>query len=254
MELLWQTTGTTSGVYAIVALAAFAGALIQGKTGLGFPYLLSPVAGLVAPHLLPATVMMLALVVNSDVAWRHWRDVPPKEVALVTVGRFFGTFAAGYLVSILALEVFQAVLGSLMLLAIGLSVAGVSARLTHRNLVLAGIGAGFVGTITTIGGVIVALLYINESSARIKGILGTTLVIGGVLAVSALALFGKAGLADAVYALAMAPPVVLGLLAARLWRGMSADHSVRRAVMIISALASAALVAKALYSIVRMAM
>lgn len=247
--MVWQITGMSPGAYAVIAVAAFFGALIQGKSGLGFPYLLSPVAGLVAPQLLPATVMMLAVVVNLDVAGRHWRAVDVKEFTLISVGRLLGTVVAGYLVSILAVELFQVVLGTLMLSAIALSVAGFSVALSDRNLFMAGIGAGFVGTITTIGGVIVAILYINESPQRIKGILGTTLVIGGLFAVGVLAYFGEAGIVHLIYAAAVAPPVLLGLGAARLWTGMANDHAIRRAVLIISALASGALVVKAGYAL-----
>lgn len=249
MSLLWEVAGITPGIYAIVAVAAFFGALIQGKTGLGFPYLLAPVAGLAAPHLLPATVLLLALLVNCDLAWRHWRDVPAREIGLVSFGRLIGTIAAGYLISMMAVELFQAVLGTLMLLVIVLSIAGITARLTTRNMLLAGIGAGFFGTITTIGGVIVALLYINQGSGRIKGILGTTLVIGGLMALATLAYFGRAGPGDLLYAAALAPPVVAGLLIARSWKGMGDDDSIRRAVLLISALASGALVIKAVHSL-----
>src|ERR1017187_5020702 len=74
---------------AVVALAGF----VQGSTGVGFALIVAPVLGLVAPELLPVTVLVLMLPLNIYVAWRERAALDLRSGAWITAGRLAGTFA-----------------------------------------------------------------------------------------------------------------------------------------------------------------
>ena len=76
-----------------LSVVAFGAAFLQGAIGIGFALILAPVLGLVAPWMLPVTLLVLMLPLNGLVAWRERASVDWRGAGWITLGRFAGTFA-----------------------------------------------------------------------------------------------------------------------------------------------------------------
>ena len=95
---------TWTALAAMSAIVVFAG-FVQGSTGVGFALVVAPVLGLVAPQMLPVTVLILMLPLNIYVAWRERVALDFRSGAWVTAGRFAGTFAGLWVLVALATTV-----------------------------------------------------------------------------------------------------------------------------------------------------
>ena len=75
----------------LVSVAVFAGAFVQGATGVGFALIAAPVIGIVRPDLLPVCVLLLMLPLNAYIAWRERAAIDRRGAAWITAGRLVGT-------------------------------------------------------------------------------------------------------------------------------------------------------------------
>ena len=92
----------TLGLILGLSVVAFAAAFLQGAIGIGFALILAPVLGLVAPWMLPVTLLVLMLPLNGLVAWRERAAVDWSGAGWITAGRFAGTFAGLWLLAVLS--------------------------------------------------------------------------------------------------------------------------------------------------------
>lgn len=77
---------------ALLGLGVTVGAFVQGAIGVGFALVVAPLTSLLAPALLPATVLLLMLPLNGLVIWREPGRVEMRSASLVTAGRVAGAF------------------------------------------------------------------------------------------------------------------------------------------------------------------
>ena len=73
--------------FVVVAMALFAGAIVQGSLGFGMVLVMFPVLVIAEPELLPQTRLIVALPMMLGLAWRHRGGAVWREVGLVTLGR-----------------------------------------------------------------------------------------------------------------------------------------------------------------------
>lgn len=156
----------TAGQYVIALAAVGIGALAQGSVGFGFGMLAAPILAIVDERLIPGTVLVLGLTAAIFVAWHErgaldwigirWRwsvgcSAPERAV---------------YVVSRLDQDELAVALGAFILVAVVMSVAGWHVQPTSATLVGAGALSGLMGTITSIGGPPMALVYQREQASR----------------------------------------------------------------------------------------
>ena len=203
---------TTAGY--VVALGAVAvGALTQGALGFGFGMLAAPVLALVDDELVPGAVLVLGVTVAATVAWQERGALDWLGIKWALVGRVLGTFVAVAAVSHLDRDQLAIALGVFVLAAVALSIVGWRIRPSPRTLVGAGAMSGMMGTLTSIGGPPMALVYQREQAARLRSTLAGFFLFGASLAVVSLAISGQFGARQLVDGLTLLPGLVVGLAA-----------------------------------------
>src|SRR5690606_14428942 len=113
--------------------------------------------------------------------WTTWNDrhgIDRKVLKAAVAGRLLGTPPAALLVGTASAATFDLVFGTLVLLAIGISLWHSNLRPTPKAVFFATIAAGFMGTISGIGGPPQALVYQNASGAELRGNLSVLFMIG----------------------------------------------------------------------------
>jgi uncharacterized membrane protein YfcA len=223
------------------------GSLLQGSIGFGLAVVAAPILLLIDPRFVPAPMMLAAVFLVILIALRERRDVIVRDVALATVGRIIGTLPAAYALTILPAKIYEMVFAGLILLAVGLSAFGWHTRRTALNVVIAAILSGFIGTISSVGGPALAMMYQHESGPRIRGTISAIFTIGTTISLAALWWVGRFGAVELTLGLSLLPGVLAGFVLSRYTARRLDRAHIRPAVLAISAFSAVVVALRALW-------
>jgi uncharacterized membrane protein YfcA len=223
-----------------------AGACLQGAVGFGSNLIAAPLLLLLDESFVPAPVVIGSLVLNLLMIRREGADHFDPTVNAAMIGMVPGTVVAGVVLSSLPERELSLLFAALVLLAVGVTATGWHVRTTAAALTTAGVAAGFMGTISGIGGPPIALVYQRHRGPVLRATLARFFLIAAVVSVVALALAGKIGTDHAIAVSVVIPASIAGFavsgpLARRLDRG-----SIRPYVLGLSALAALAVLLREL--------
>lgn len=200
----------TIAAYAVVAVALAVAACAHGALGFGLGTIGAPVLALVDGDLVPGPLLCVGLVLTILVAGRERGALDLRGVRWAIVGRVPGTVAGAVAVALLPERWLIVVFALLVLAGVVLSVAGLHVHPTPRATFGAGAASGFMGTVTSVGGPAMALLYQREDGARLRSTLAAFFVFGAALSLATLAATGALGTREVVLGVAMVPPTLAG--------------------------------------------
>ncbi|MCG8588352.1 MAG: sulfite exporter TauE/SafE family protein [Proteobacteria bacterium] len=231
---------------AILVLAiATAGAAVQSAAGFGLALVSAPVLLLVHAPLVPGPLLASSLVLTGLMAHRDRAHIDLGGMATALLGRIGGTALAALFLVWASPDVFDLVFAAMVLAAVVLSLAGLRVRPTTGTTAVAGALAGLMGTISSIGGPPMALLYQGEGAARLRGTLAGFFVIGTLLSLAALAAVGRFGWVELGLSLFLVPPMALGFALSAPLRNRISDTSIRPLVLMLSTATALGVLARA---------
>lgn len=233
---------------ALLAVALFAGATVQGVVGLGIGLLLAPVTGLVEPSLLPSLPIWMALVMPMMTLVRDRGHVDWRGLTWALPARLLGTVLGVLVVLLASTEVIGIAVGVMVLVAVGLSVRTVEVAIAPATLVSAGVISGVTGTATSIGGPPLALLYQHRSPQQVRATLGVYFVAGAGYSLIALTVTGQMPLRDVLVSAVLLPVLVAGYWTSNVVRRRVSPDRIRPALLVVCAASSVALIVRSLLS------
>ena len=220
----------------LISATVFVGATMQGSIGFGMGLLASPVLMLIDPRFVPAPVLLATLALTTLLAVRERHGIDVRGLRWAIVGRVAGTVVAMTVLVTLPRDRMSLLFGALVLLGVGMSVSG--RRLAPVKPVLVGAGAlsGIMGTIASIGGPPMALLYQDARGARLRGTMSGFFWVGTLMSLIALRLVDRFGREEVHLTLLMLPAVLGGFVCSR-WTATIIDRGYTRpAVLSIAAM------------------
>jgi uncharacterized membrane protein YfcA len=200
----------TLSVILLLSAVVFAAAFVQGAIGIGFALIVAPVLGLVAPALLPVTLLVLMLPLNGHVAWRERDDVDWNGAGWITAGRFAGTFAGLWLLVVLSGHQLDLAVGWFTVIAAAAALVAPRFDPTRPASLGVGLFTGITETSTGIGGPPLALLYQHASGPVLRSTVAVCFLAGELISLLILALVGKIQSEQLHAALYLFPPVLAG--------------------------------------------
>ena len=231
---------------ALCALAAIAGAVIQGAVGFGYALVVVPTLLLVAPEAVPVAPLAVAtpMVIAQAIAERRALDVP--GFARLTAGRIPGTALGAYVLTLAGTAFVAAAAGALLLAAVAASaLRGV--RSTSPGLeVAAGFASGVAGTVGAVGGPYMGLAYADRPGPVLRATVSLAFAVGVVLSLLAVWLAGEVERAPLQLGAALVPFTFLGLVAGRRMAGRLDHGPLRPAVLAFAGAAGAFALLRAL--------
>ena len=231
----------TPGQYAIAFAVVVVGSCVQGTLGFGLGLIAAPVLAFIDRDFVPAPVLMLALVLTITVANRErgaldWRGLKWAFLGRVP-GSVLGTFAVVWLSEQWLLVLFAL----LIITGVVLSAAGLRIEPTGPVLFGAGLTSGFMGSLTSVGGPPMALVYQRHTGAQLRATLAAFFTFGAMLSLVLLGVAGHVHPADFRRAALLLPAVVAGLFLSR-WASRWLDRGYTRpTILVFSATVAAAL-------------
>ncbi len=223
--------------FAVFALVA-AGSCVQTCVGFGLGLIAAPLLFLIYPPLIPGPLMASSVVLTLLIAFREREAIDFAGLGFAFAGRIVGTLLAALVWSTLPSENFDFLFAGLVLLGVALSLSGLRVEPNPATASAAGALSGFMGTLSSIGGPPMALLYQRASAARIRGTLSGHFVIGALVSLVALAAVGRYGRVEITLSIALVPAVLVGYLASGWIRESVERAGVRPLVLGLSVLAA----------------
>lgn len=223
-------------------LVMAAGACLQGAVGFGSNLIAAPLLVLLDDSFVPAPIVVASLVLNAQMIRREGGGAFDPSVKPAMVAQVPGAIGAGLVLAVLPERGLSLLFAALVLVGVGVSAAGWHLRPTRRTLVGAGFAAGFMGTISGIGGPPVALVYQRASGPTLRATLSRFFLLGGFVSLPVLAASGQVDGDSLRACLVTVPASIVGFnvsapIARRLDRG-----SVRPVVLVLSSLAATAVI------------
>jgi uncharacterized protein len=197
---------------ALAILVVAVGTAIQASIGFGLAMISAPLLVLIEPEFVPGAMIGISLMLAIWMTWDDRHAVDWSALKAAVAGRLIGTPPAALLVGTASAATFDLVFGMLVLLAVGISLWRSDIRPTPRTIFFATIAAGFMGTISGIGGPPQALVYQNASGAELRGNLSALFMVGTGISLAALAVMGRFGPADLAYTAVLMVGIVIGVL------------------------------------------
>nr|WP_309082915.1 sulfite exporter TauE/SafE family protein [Chelativorans sp.] len=229
---------------ALAVAALLTAGAVQGSAGFGFNMLAAPILAVIDPVFVPGPMLIIAGLVCIGGAVREASSIDVRGLGFSLAGRVIAAVLAVLCLGLLDEATFSLVFGTIVLVAVLLSVLGLRIAATPGTLFAAGAASGFMGTLTSIGAPPMAIAYQNSAGPVMRSTLNAFFVFGMVISVTALFLSGNAEWGDVVLAAILAPFAFVGFLFSRWGRAFVDKGRVRVVVLAISTASAVILIAR----------
>jgi uncharacterized protein len=232
----------TGAEYAVIAGVIFLAACLQASSGFGMGMLAAPVIAIIDPALLPATLILLALLVTVMVTVTERQSLDLRGTGWALAGRLPGSVLGAWLVAVSSKEGLAWVVVAVVLMGLVLAGRGWAPRPRRANLIAAGAASGIMGTATSIGGPPMALVWQGHEGPRLRGTMSAFFMVGSTISMTMLWLAGAVTPQMLVLALWMVPAVIAGYAASRYVNRFLNPRRLRALALGASALGSVLLI------------
>lgn len=232
--------------YAIICMAVLVGSTVQGAVGIGVGLVGSPVAAMVDPSSMPGSILIASTVFPLFTLASEWRHVDLRGAWYAIGGRFAGTIVAVWLLSGLSPRALGIAVGTMVLIAVALSISTFHVVANPATLLGAGAIAGVTATTTSIGGPPLALVYQHAPGPRIRATLAMFFSIGSAFSLGSLGVAGRLDSHEVLIGLASVPFAAAGFALAGPLRRYLDRGGTKAVVLAVTAIAAVVLVVKSI--------
>lgn len=219
----------------LAVAAVLVGASAQGSFGFGLGLVAAPVLAIADPDFIPGPLLMVAMMLTILVMLREKSGIDWRGMKWAIIGRVPGSLAGTALVVVLSERLLIIAFSLFVIVGVVMSVAGWKVQPTSRTLFTAGAASGLMGSVTSIGGPPMGIVYQRSSGAEMRATLSGFFVFGSTLSVSLLLLAGELHVADLGRAAVLTPPMLVGYFSSRyIARRLDGGH-LRTALLAFSA-------------------
>jgi hypothetical protein len=226
---------------------ALSGAVLQGSVGFGLGLIGVPLLVLIDPVFVPGPLLLGAFILNLLISHREQAEIDFKGVKWAIPGRILGAILGALVLSLVAMDHLSLLFGAMVLLAVGITFAGLEFPPTSQNVFMAGTFSGFMGTSSAIGGAPMALVYQKQTGSRIRGTLSAIFAVGTVISMVSLVIIGRFGFREVQAALVLFPGIVVGFFLSSQTARILDRGFIRVAILITSAVSGFFVILKNLF-------
>ncbi|MDB4558639.1 TSUP family transporter [Amylibacter sp.] len=220
---------------------------VQRLSGQAFGIVAAPLIALVAPQFLPAGLLLLGITVGLTSTAVDFSALTRAEIIPGFFGRVLGAVIAAMIAaSITNVDLIAGLTGVAVLIGIALSLSGLRIAIRPVSLIIAGVTAGLMGTITAVGAPPMALLYQYEPAKRARAMQNAFFFWGMCVSVLALTWQGLITSKHLIFAASLLPAIALGLAVSMQLAKHLERHAIRPYALGLSIIAATTLIARLL--------
>jgi uncharacterized membrane protein YfcA len=201
--------------YYFVMFLIIVGAITQSAIGIGFGI---PACFLVLlePTMVPSCIVLMGTFLAFSNAFLSLKDIITEDLAYSFSGRVVGTLISIPLITLtIGTKSFLIIFGLLLLITVFLSAKRWNVVATKKNVTIAGVCSGFMGTLTGVGGPPMAIVYQNSSSKNVVATLNMFFGIGALFSVLILIYIDLINLREVMRSLLLTPGILVGIILGR---------------------------------------
>lgn len=228
----------------IAFLISVVGATLQGSIGFGLGLIGVPLLVLINPVFVPGPLLLAALMLTLLIAGREHRHIDFHNLTWPILGRLVGSLIGAAVLSVIPRTSLGILFGTMVLIAVLLSIIGPELRQSALNLFGAGTVSGVMATTASIGGAPMALMFQRHEGPRIRGTLSSIFIFGTLIAIGSLISIGRFGWTEIQAAAILAPGTLIGFLFSKKTSKLLDKGYMRPVVLIASALSGLAVILK----------
>ena len=244
-----ELSGLGQAAFWMIFAGLVLGAAVQRLAGQGFGLISAPIVAIFAPEMVPSGLLLLGLLSGFGATALDLSAVKRDELPFGFAGRALGAAAAVWIITILpGRDTVSIAVAMIVLLAVMLSLLGLTIPIRRGTLFGAGLAAGIMGTLTAIGAPPMAMLYQREAPRRSRAMQSTFFLFGMVVSIAALIWAGLIGAAQVWFAVAAAPAIVAGTVLAQPMARFVGQAMVRPMALGFSTVAALILLVKTVLS------
>jgi uncharacterized membrane protein YfcA len=206
--------GLTGSELLIITAIMVLATVIQMAIGIGLSLCMIPLLALVSTDLVPGPAALAAYVVMIAMVAGKTRLIVPGEIGWGAGGLLIGTILGVIALSFVHPESLPRVFGILILVAVALSLSGLSLRVIPQHIAGASILSGIMGGMSGIHGPLIGLVYARESPEKVRATLGLYWIVAYTLLIVIHMAAGRLALPDLARAVVLLPGIGLGVLIA----------------------------------------
>ena len=230
----------------IAAAVVFIGATVQATVGFGMALVAAPVLALIDPTLVPVPLLLLGVALTAAMTVRERTELDVRPIGWAVVGRIPGVVVGTALVATVATDTLVVAIAVVVLAAVLISAAGWCPAVTHPAMMVAGATSGVMGTVASIGGPPIALMFQRAPGPVRRSALAAFTLVGSTLSLIGLTIAGEVDARHLRSALVLLPAVLLGAGAAVVAAPILDRRHARPAVLAVAGLSAVALLVKEL--------
>ncbi|WP_372882687.1 sulfite exporter TauE/SafE family protein [Psychromonas sp.] len=223
----------------IAMLLIFCGSFIQSATGFGLAVVAAPILIHLSPEFIPGPIIIVALFLAVINALKYRANISFTGLKQAVIGRIPGTIAGAALLYYIDVAQLSLLLGTVVLMAVVVSLLPVKLEPTPRRLFFAGFLSGFFGSSAGIGGPPMALLMQHQQANLIRGNMAAFFVVGGVMSLLVQIPIGYMTLSHLYLSLPLLPAGYLGYRVALLVVDRLSQQLIRRMSLLLCTVSGA---------------
>lgn len=238
--------GISVTLFVLLGLVVAVGAFVQRIAGFGLAVVAAPFVVMFAPHLMPASLLLVVLpipiseiVTNRDaVLWRPFGWAMAGRLATMPLGV--------WLVAMASHDAIALAVAGMVLVAVAGSLTKVRVHATPTLSLGAGMLTGVSATAASIGGPFFGLVLQEETPQRARSTLAPFFLVGSLTSLLGLAVGGQLTRPALLAGLAWLPFMALGAVAAQPVRHRIDHAKFKRAIFALATLSALSVIARVL--------
>jgi uncharacterized protein len=239
--------GLTATTIIIISLVVGLAAALQSSIGYGLSFIANPILVLINPDFVPGPVLFAVFFLSILIVLRERHSLDLNGLSWALVGRVFGAIIAAWLLLRITQHTMILLFGFMVLFAVLVSATGLRVPMTRLNLSLAGVLAGIMGTIASIGGPPMAIVYQYESGDRIRSTLSGFFIVGTVISMVVLASVGRFGFEEIKLGLGLLPGILIGFLLSNRILLYLKNRSIRPLILTVATVSALAVILRQVF-------
>jgi len=228
------------GALLVALTAILIGSIVQGSVGFGLNLLAAPFVALVVPEALPTSLVLVAFPLTIMMAIREHHGIDRSTIPWLLVGAVPGTVVGLVIVSEVTGSDLAAVIGTVTLIGVALSILSPPVPMNSTTSGITGFLSNVFGTAASIGGPPVGLLFQHHRAVVARPTIAAFFAASGLLSLIGYVAAGTIHTDQVLFALALAPAMILGLWLSKHLHPFVDSGWLRPAVLTLSAIAGIA--------------
>lgn len=238
MGALFDSMSISIWQYLLAISVVAVGSMIQGSLGFGLGLVAAPALALIDQTFIPGPLLLVGVAVTLTVFIREHGAVDWGGMKWAIFGRIIGTIAGGWAVVAFSKNAVIVLTAVLVLLGVLMTSIGWKIQINRITLSTAGVISGIMGTLTSVGGPPMALVYQRETAQKLRATLAGFFLVGATFSLLTLVVSGGMSKHDFALGSLLLPGYLIGMIANR-WASRFLDKGYSRiAVLSFSTLSS----------------